>query len=564
MKLTKTKLLLGGILILATLLRFVALDKVPVSLFGDELDVGYQAYSILKTGKDYYGNFLPIHFHSLADYRTPLYLYASVPTVAIFGISPLGVRLPAAIFGVAGIFFLYLLVKRVSRSESLALWAAFLLTVSPWHIQYSRAAFEVTQLLFLYIAGIYFFIVGLKKPKWLALSAVLLGLTPWSYNTAKLFLPMTLVAILIIWRRELLAIPKKALAPAAICFVLVVTPFFISTVFGGGTERFSYLSISSDPTIEGTIGFARITDNQLGFGKIGRLAHNRVLSVSEEFFNNYFQSFSSEFLFISGDVSNSRQSIQRMGEFYKFEIVFLILGLMCLSSKIFDKRFKAFLVFWILASPIPSALTVGGGDHATRLILMLPALVILMSVGAVMTVKMIIERWSKILLGALGLLIGLSVLFYLHDYWIHYPWESEKLWDAGYQGAITSAVDAGAGYSKVIISDADEPSLIYFLGWSSFSPEEFQKTPTLIPDSLPGFGDTLRLNKYYFTPIGSGQDLYKLGSILDKNTLYLATAKEIKLDLIKEPGRVPSDVKLLKAIPYPSGEGAFYLFTGTR
>ena len=55
--------ILISIIVLASILRLYKLDKVPVSLFGDELDVGYHAYSILKTGRDYSGNFLPLHFH---------------------------------------------------------------------------------------------------------------------------------------------------------------------------------------------------------------------------------------------------------------------------------------------------------------------------------------------------------------------------------------------------------------------------------------------------------------------------------------------------------------------
>ena len=96
--------LLLTILIVTSILRLWKLDEVPVSLFGDELDVGYHAYSILKTGKDYSGNFMPLHFQSLAEWRTPLYLYSAVPTVAMFGISPWGVRLPAAIFGILGMW----------------------------------------------------------------------------------------------------------------------------------------------------------------------------------------------------------------------------------------------------------------------------------------------------------------------------------------------------------------------------------------------------------------------------------------------------------------------------
>src|SRR5580765_951091 len=119
-----TKLVLVTILLVATFLRVWQIDRVPVSLFGDELDLGYQAYSILKTGKDYYGNSWPIHFHSIAEWRTPLYLYSAVPTVALFGISPLGVRLPAMIFGIGGVLALYLLFKQLFKDEKLALVVA--------------------------------------------------------------------------------------------------------------------------------------------------------------------------------------------------------------------------------------------------------------------------------------------------------------------------------------------------------------------------------------------------------------------------------------------------------
>src|SRR3990172_10493689 len=106
------KFLLVGILLVASFLRLYKLSVNPVALFGDEFDVGYQAYSVLTTGRDYYGNFMPIHFHSLAEWRTPLYLYSAVPTVAIFGITPLGVRLPAAIFGILSVYIMFLFVRQ--------------------------------------------------------------------------------------------------------------------------------------------------------------------------------------------------------------------------------------------------------------------------------------------------------------------------------------------------------------------------------------------------------------------------------------------------------------------
>src|SRR3989304_2387407 len=182
MKNKSVKIILLVILIIASFLRLWKITEVPVSLFGDELDVGYQAYSILKTGRDYNGNFLPLHFHSIAEWRTPLYLYTCVPTVAIFGITPLGVRLPAAIFGILNVLLMYLLVSELlnygsrsmdskkrnsflTKSQVISLVSSAFLAVSPWHLQYSRAAFEVTQLLFFYLSGIYFFFKHYLIPK---------------------------------------------------------------------------------------------------------------------------------------------------------------------------------------------------------------------------------------------------------------------------------------------------------------------------------------------------------------------------------------------------------------
>src|SRR5258706_11517241 len=113
----KSNIILAAILLIASFLRLSNLSSVPVSMFGDEMDVGYQAYSILKTGEDYSGNFMPLHFESLAEWRTPLYLYSAVPTVAIFGITPLGVRLPAAIFGILGVWGMYLLVRKMLHGK---------------------------------------------------------------------------------------------------------------------------------------------------------------------------------------------------------------------------------------------------------------------------------------------------------------------------------------------------------------------------------------------------------------------------------------------------------------
>ncbi len=561
------KLILVGIIVLASLLRLWGLDKVPVSLFGDELDVGYHAYSILKTGKDYSGNFLPIHFHSLAEWRTPLYLYSAVPTVAIFGITPLGVRLPAAIFGILGIFVFYLLISELTNNKSLALISAGVLALSPWHIQYSRAGFEVTELLFFLLAGLYFFFKSTKNNgKLMWVSAVCFALTPWVYSTAKLFTPLLLIFLFVVYRKEIFSLSKKYLIYAVIALAVVGSPIAVSTFLGGGAQRFGYISVFTDPTTESEVGSARQNDartrGETGTGLkptlIDRIIHNKFTFWGEAVVKNYFQAFSTDFLFIKGDL-NLRHSIG-IGEFYKVESLALILGLILFFSRYKDAKTKWLIIFWILAGVIPAAITREGGRHATRLILILPPLVFLISYGVLETYNLLKGRSGKLF--AVGYLMAYLISFglYQHQYWAHYPWESERWWHTGFRDGIASIKAIDKDYDKIVISTASEPPWIFFAAWYEYSPDKWQKEFPIGNDvDLAGFGRVSHIDKFYFGIPKGG--LYDWGQVLDKKTLYLASEKEVKINLIMEPERTPGNLKLIKAIAYPSGEPAFYLFT---
>jgi 4-amino-4-deoxy-L-arabinose transferase-like glycosyltransferase len=565
----KVKTILLAVLIFAAFLRLWKISEVPVSLFGDELDVGYHAYSVLKTGRDYYGNFMPLHFHSLAEWRTPLYLYSAVPTVFLFGISPLGVRLPAAIFGVAGVWGLYLLVKELTKEEKISLLSAFLLAISPWHIQYSRAGFEVTQLLTFLLFGIYFFIKSLRESKYLWVAIMFLTFTPWIYSTAKLFTPLLLLFLFVVWRRDIFKMPQKEMIKGVIAGVIVGVPIAYSTIFGGGAQRAKYTSVFTDPTIEPEIGHARMVDNlmrddlALGYKPefSDRLFHNKFTFWGGAIIRNYLQSVSTGFLFVEGD-PNLRHSIKGMGQFYKIEIVTLILGLIFFFTSKFKKDVKILIVFWLVAGALPSALTRDGGNHATRLILILPPLIFLISYGVVDIYSRLKGMVRIIILAFYLLALTISFIFYQHNYWVHYPWDSERWWHSGFEEGIQTIKEVEKDYDRVIISNAGEPAWIFFAAWFEYPPEKWQKEFPIGNDVLiDGFGVVSHTDKYFFGTFNvQGESLYDLSKHIDARTLYLAVAKEIGTNLIMEPQGTPAGLKLVKAIPYPSGEPAFYLF----
>ncbi len=562
-KFLNIKFLLVLIILIASFLRLYKLSVNPPSLFGDELDLGYQAYSILKTGKDYQGNFMPIHFHSLAEWRTPLYLYSAVPTVAIFGITPLGVRLPAAIFGILSIYAIYLLSHELTKNKYLSLLSAFLLSVSPWHLQYSRAGFEVTEMLFLLILGLFFFLKSLSNSKWLWLSVFCLVLTPWVYSTAKLFIPLLLVFIIIVWRKEILSMKKSDLVKSILVGLVIGLPIFLNTIFGGGTQRIGDISVLNDVNMEQVVGQGRELDRSVGTPPIlSRLINNKFVFWIGEAKNNYLQSFSNDFLFIKGDI-NLRQSIG-MGELYLIEIIPLLLGA---AFFFFEKgrsgKIKSLMAFWLLAGVIPSAFTMGGGMHATRLILILPPIIFFTSFGWVTLYRLIAQKFKSFFVAGVSILYVVCMLFYFHEYYAVYPVTSAHWWHYGWGPAIAEIKSIDKNYDRVIISMKGEPAWIFFAGYYQYDPTLWQKEFPIGRDTeLSGFGKVSHTGKFYFGSPEESVKIYGLGKYIDSKILYLANANEDGENLILHPDKTPAGLKLIKAIPFPSGEPAFYLFSG--
>lgn len=525
------------VLLIAAFLRLFQLDK--LSLFGDELDVGYQAYSLMKTGKDYSGNFLPIQPRSLAEWRTPIFIYSTIPTVAIFGISTLGVRLLPVLFGVLNIYLIFILFKKLNKNNlevfniKLEIIAAFLMSINPWHIQYSRAAFEVTQMLMFLLLGIIFLLNSLEKNgKGLWLSMFFFMLMPWTYNTPKLFVPLFLVSLFSIYFKKIINFDKSNLIKTILVGVILGLPLLFNIFSGQGSARFSNISLFNDPNLENVISEQREFDKNNS-----RIFHNKLTYFTSKFVNNYLSAFSPEFLFLEGD-SNLRHSINSYGQFYAIEAVSLVLGLIYFFGVYQETKYKYLLASWLMLAPIPSAITLDGANHATRLILILPALVILNAFGVYALSKL----FKKSLLYLITLFV--SFVYFQHAFYVHNPKESGEWWHAGWKESIEYIKENQNSYDKIIVSTKKEPPWIFYAAYSELEPKKFQ---SFSPE------ESNHIDNIYFYSLPT-ESVYEYEKFLDKNTLYLATAKEVNV--------VPENLTLLKQVNYPNDLPAYYIFTG--
>jgi 4-amino-4-deoxy-L-arabinose transferase-like glycosyltransferase len=565
-----SKLVFILILVASFAIRFWEIDKAPPALYWDEMDVGYQAYSFLKTGKDYFGNSFPIYFHSFADFRTPLFIYSTIPFVALLGLNEYSVRLPSVIFGVLSVVLLYFVFKELIGDDKWAWVPALFFAFSPWQIQYSRIAFELSLMIMLFLIGLLGFLKGLKNPKWMLLWAIGFGLSAWTYSTAKLFIPLFSLGLILVYYPVLKKRSRKIILTALVIFCVLLFPILFSNFFGGGGQRFSEISIFTDPTIETEINNYRLKQG-LSAGPnfeaglktrfIDKLIYNKPLFLFNSFSSNYLTAISSEFLFLEGD-PNLRHSPYGIGQLYRVEILLLLLGIAFLILT-YKKNSKTgiLLSFWIILAILPSALTREGGNHASRLFFLSPALILILSLGFLFVISKLSKRFATLFLLVYFLLFSCQVIIFAGNYFGAYKLDGAVSFQYGFQQAAKKADELKGSYDRVILDDNNTTPLMAYLFESQFDPQKFQRLLSSIDTKLPYDIEARKIDNLYFTnPISRNWFGFITNNKWEGKNLLITSANQM---IERDPKKLSKDLglhaKLIDVIYYPDNLPAFYL-----
>jgi len=185
-------------------LRLAWLGSIPAGLSHDEAVKGYDAWSVLHTGRDQYGERLPLVFRGIGDQREALLPYLIVASEAVFGPTDFAVRLPGALAGIALVGAVFLLGRETLGARA-GLVAAVLLAVAPWAVQVSRLAFRAGLLPLTTTLGLWLFLRAVRRGRGFFLAGLVLGLGLHTYLAARVFLPLLLAGLIVIERRRLLA-----------------------------------------------------------------------------------------------------------------------------------------------------------------------------------------------------------------------------------------------------------------------------------------------------------------------------------------------------------------------
>lgn len=493
------------IITLAIFLRFYKLNTMP-ALNADEAAIGYNAYSLLQTGKDEHGHPWPTTFQSFNDYKPGLYFYIVLPFVKFMGLNVWAVRIPGATFGVLTVLTIYFLTIELFSKKTLGLISALFLTISPWHLHFSRGGWEVNTATFFIALGLLMFFKFLRKPSYLyALCFVVPFVASlYTYHSARVVVPLLCLGLTIIYGSNLF---KKKNHPTIVfgtVFGLVLLiPLFYDLLSPGALSRVAGVGLFADPGPVSRINEQR-GEYPVRLKLIGLFLHNKVVNYGLDFVANWSSHFSGEFLFMTGDAVQ-RNKVPETGELYLFDIVFIAVGLI-FFSKNFRENSSSFslILFWLIISPIASALTFQS-PGALRAHNMVIPLMIISSFGCYEVFNWI-GRFHTVflkylMLFALPIFVLWNFARYEHMYWIHvakeFPYSSQY---GVYE--LVNYVEANQDkYKDIVVTTRYDQPYILFLFYMKYSPSTFQSDHTLTSRDQFGFSTVPGFSKYHFLPI---------------------------------------------------------------
>lgn len=528
-----TKIILFLIVTFSFIIRFWEIQKVPPSLNWDEVSHGYNAYSILKTAKDEWGEFFPFIFRAYGDYKLPVYIYLTVPSVAILGLNELGVRFVSILAGTFTVLLTYFLSKQVfkyhGKKELISILSSAFVAIEPWTFFISRGAFEANLALCFLVCGILFFLKSFKQARFLALSAVFFGLSVWTYNSARVFVPVILVVIIFIYKKELINILKNSkisFVASILLLAVAVLPMFAQLSTHVGQARYSKVSIIDEGAIAEINELRRVSkypDN------IDRILYNKVTYFVSRFVSNFFSHFSASYLFFDGG-SHYQFSVPGYGLLNKANFLFFYLGIVFLIFS--GKKNGYFVLLWLIIGAIASSIT-REAPHVLRSITMLPVAMIVTSYGLVNFYFLAKDKSSLFKKYRIVFIVFYVLTFwtiaetYLRNYFEDYSRRYSQAWQYGYKQVIDFVNKNYEDYDKIIFTKKYGEPHIFVLFYMPWDPERYNKDPNLIRFFQSEWWWVDGFDKFVFV------NDWQMRDKINSNIFVTESKKEIDCNLIK-------------------------------
>lgn len=478
----------------ALLLRFYRLGEIPAGMHADAASQAYNAFSILHSGKDQYGQFFPILFRANGSYQPPLYTYLSITSITIFGNTIFAAHFLSALAGILLVVITFFFCTSTAKTRmrfTLGLLAGFIIATSPWSIFFSRLVVEANLSVLIFVSGVTLLVLSLKRIRIFPVACFILGLSTHSYYSEQIIILLFLPLFIYLFRKYFVK-NKISIVIGLGIFFLLQLPHLITIQSGAFSRRFSQVSYILNQSE---------TSNQL---------IRNFLSGIIRFLNQYLSYFMPNNLFLNYNPSLGR-TIPDMGVFYSWFIIPFILGIRDLIKKKQDVFSKIILLLLII-TPIPAGLT-GDQFYPLRTLSFLWTISIVIALGIYNLFSLFKTSFLKLLLFSTIFLYSLFS-FYI-SYFILYKYENPQSSSYGYPYIKLINYLPLIGNKHIIIDSTRDIGIGLRVAYlTSYNPKKMQ--------------DQLRpqLKSLYYSNIVNTGEIYNIENIEIKPVTWSDTCKE--------------------------------------
>lgn len=481
LKKMRNKLIFAFVLFLFLVSRIYKITEIPASVYWDEASIGYNAYSIATDLKDEWGEKLPLHFRAFGEFKLPVYIYTVAIFVKAIGLNDYAVRLPAVFYSLGTLIVVYLLTKKITNKEWVAILASFILSFSPWLFIFSRTGYEATAGIFFYLLAIYLFIYGLRKNLFFILGTVFLILSMYSYTSYRIISPLTLFVFLVFAIRSDFKKRIPAIFLSILIFIVSIIPIARLFIYDAGFGRAQTFALI--PSIQQVYDLSGKPHLQITYNRTAGINWWQNIATMGK---NYLSHFGYNFLFAKGD-TNPRSQISGHGQLYLFEIPLILLGLIAIIR---SKKILYFLpLATLLIAPIPAALT-KESPHALRTLLAAPSFAMIAAFG-VNFLREHVKKFGGFVLFVVIAAYFLSFESYMVDFITKYSIETASDWQYQYK-------EIFARQKSGTVTDKYGQPYIFALYYLKYSPEKFRQEVKLNPVNNWGFSKVASFGEFKF------------------------------------------------------------------
>jgi len=458
-----TIVLFALILGAASFIRLYKLGQVPAGVYTDEASLGYNAYSILLTGKDEFGKSWPIYFRAFSTFQDSLYGYFSIIPIYFLGLSIFSTRLVSVISGLIVIMVTFLLFyySDLKNKLCLGLLSSLMVALAPWAIYQSRVAVGSNLGLAITAVGILFLILSLKKRWFFAVACAIFGIASYAYAGQRIT-GILFPAVFVFINRKIFLKSKKLVATGFALLVIVMLPQFTALQHVGSLIRYQTQGYTQESTFLKYGGSLDKLPVFLGW----------PLYIARQFTSQYLSDFSPRSLFFEPEPQLFR-SIPDLSVFYIWMIIPFFIGF----AQLWEEKSKPLIqiIFLLLIiGPIPEAVT-GDPFYTLRMLPLLWGMTLMIAFGLKSIFDAVKFNYRKILLAAFLLLIS-GFNFYV-CYFIFLKYERSVYFGYPFQ-VLAQMTEENKNQPFVLDSETFDAPYIWMAFYKKYDPVKLQaQTP---------------------------------------------------------------------------------------